>query len=186
MYRNSSSPGNLPENYDLLSASNRIMMFSFFFSFCHNSAIIEEVAYSGTISPPSDWITLNHFGKNARITYRIRVICDEHYYNATCTVLCKPRDDIFGHYTCGNRGQKVCMTGWTGENCETPICPDGCQHGTCVRPGVCQCRNGYKGSRCDECLPYPGCKHGYCTKPWECHCFTNFGGILCDKGENIK
>lgn len=147
------------------------------------------MAYSGAISPPSDWISLdnsNQPGRNARIRYKIRVICDEHYYNSTCTVLCKPRDDFFGHYTCGGKGQKVCQSGWSGENCEKPLCPDGCLHGTCERPGVCQCRNGYKGARCDECQAYPGCKNGFCHKPWECRCYKNWGGILCDKGQWAK
>lgn len=101
-------------------------------------------------------------------------------------MLCKPRDDFFGHYTCGGKGQKVCQSGWSGENCEKPLCPDGCLHGTCERPGVCQCRNGYKGARCDECQAYPGCKNGFCHKPWECRCYKNWGGILCDKGQWAK
>lgn len=150
------------------------------------SAIIEEVAFSGIFSPPSEWMELNNSNyKNSKslIRYKIRVICDEHYYNSTCTVLCKPRDDYFGHYTCGSRGEKVCRHGWNGTNCDKPICKDGCINGVCEPPGVCRCRNGYKGKRCDECQPYPGCKNGFCTKPWECQCRKNWGGILCDKGQ---
>ena len=51
-------------------------------------------------------------------TYRVRVVCDPHYYNATCTKLCRPRDDKFGHYTCDQAGDKVCRPGWQGDNCE--------------------------------------------------------------------
>lgn len=101
-------------------------------------AIIEEVAYSGTISPPSDWIYLdnsNQLSKNARIKYKIRVICDKNYYNSTCTVLCKPRNDQFGHYNCNIKGQKECLEGWSGETCDKPICAEGCVHGMCKGPG---------------------------------------------------
>lgn len=150
-------------------------------------AIIEEVAYSGTISPPSEWIVLensNQLSKNALIKYKIRVICDKNYYNSTCTVLCKPRNDQFGHYTCNNKGQKVCLEGWSGETCDKPICPEGCVHGMCKGPSVCECRHGYEGPRCDKCLTYPGCKNGFCTRPWECICITNWGGILCDNDLN--
>lgn len=148
-------------------------------------AIIEEVAYSGLILPPSDWKTLNHNGKNARITYGIRVICDEFYYNDTCTTFCRPRNDRFGHYACDDKGQKICLQGWTGVTCEEPVCENGCGSGSCKEPGICKCLGGFKGAQCDECVPYPGCKHGFCKKPWDCLCDTNWGGILCDKG-NFK
>lgn len=97
------------------------------------------MAYSGTISPPSNWIHLensNNSSKNARIKYKIRVICDKNYYNSTCTVLCKPRNDQFGHYSCNNKGQKECLKGWSGETCDKPICPEGCVHGICKSPGM--------------------------------------------------
>lgn len=108
------------------------------FSLSLHIAIIEEVAYSGTISPPSDWIYLdnsNQLSKNARIKYKIRVICDKNYYNSTCTVLCKPRNDQFGHYNCNIKGQKECLEGWSGETCDKPICAEGCVHGMCKGPG---------------------------------------------------
>lgn len=98
------------------------------------------MAFSGTVAPPSDWITLdnsNQFSKNARIKYKIRVICDKNYYNSTCTVLCKPRNDQFGHYTCNIKGQKVCIDGWSGDTCDKPICREGCAHGMCKSPGMC-------------------------------------------------
>ena len=63
------------------------------------------------------------------------MICDKNYYNSTCTVLCKPRNDQFGHYTCNSKGQKVCLEGWSGETCDKPLCPEGCVHGMCKSPG---------------------------------------------------
>lgn len=49
---------------------------------------------------------------------RVRVQCTENYYNTTCTTFCRPRNDQFGHYTCGDKGNKVCLAGWQGANCE--------------------------------------------------------------------
>lgn len=50
--------------------------------------------------------------------YRVRVQCAANYYNTTCTTFCRPRNDQFGHYTCGDRGTKVCISGWQGANCD--------------------------------------------------------------------
>jgi delta len=50
-----------------------------------------------------------------RLTYR--VTCAAHYYGAGCEVLCRPRDDSFGHYTCSPTGAIVCKPGWTGDYC---------------------------------------------------------------------
>lgn len=49
---------------------------------------------------------------------RVRVQCSANYYNTTCTTFCRPRNDQFGHYTCGDKGQKICLAGWQGANCE--------------------------------------------------------------------
>lgn len=84
-----------------------------------SAGVIEEASYSGIVLPGSTWHTLNHQGKNAHLAYRVRVQCDDHYYNATCTKFCRPRNDIFGHYTCDENGDKVCIQGWKGVDCET-------------------------------------------------------------------
>ncbi len=47
--------------------------------------------------------------------------CDENYFNTTCTKFCRPRNDVFGHYTCNERGDKICLHGWVGRNCDTGI-----------------------------------------------------------------
>ena len=59
------------------------------------------------------------FFRIASMTYRVRVKCDENYFNTTCTKFCRPRNDVFGHYTCDTTGDKVCMEGWMGHNCDT-------------------------------------------------------------------
>ncbi|XP_055700061.1 protein serrate [Phlebotomus papatasi] len=149
--------------------------------------LIEETTFSGVIFPSQEWHTLNPKGKNANITYRVRVQCDPNYYNTTCTTFCRPRNDRFGHYTCGEKGDKVCLPGWQGVNCEKAICKPGCDptHGKCDKPGECECRPGWRGPLCSECMVYPGCRHGYCNgSPWQCICDTNWGGILCDQDLN--
>ncbi|KAH8232576.1 hypothetical protein KR032_009812 [Drosophila birchii] len=149
--------------------------------------LIEETSYSGVILPAPEWKTLDHIGRNARITYRVRVQCAVTYYNTTCTTFCRPRDDQFGHYACGSEGQKLCLNGWQGVNCEEAICKTGCDpvHGKCDRPGECECRPGWRGPLCSECMVYPGCKHGSCNgSAWKCVCDTNWGGILCDQDLN--
>lgn len=83
-----------------------------------NAKLIEKATYSGIILPSGEWHTLNHHGLIAKITYRIRVLCDKHYYNSTCMKFCRPRDDKFGHFTCDPQGNKECIAGWTGTNCE--------------------------------------------------------------------
>ncbi|KAF7990587.1 hypothetical protein HCN44_000392 [Aphidius gifuensis] len=152
-----------------------------------HGGIIDEASYSGIVLPGPTWHTLNHQGRNAQLAYRVRVQCDDHYYNATCTKFCRSRDDIFGHYTCDNNGDKVCIQGWRGNDCGTAVCKEGCHpiHGHCNVSGECKCRHGWRGDYCDQCTPYPGCKHGYCNgSSWQCICDTNWGGILCDQDLN--
>lgn len=81
--------------------------------------LIERDSLSSVILPRPDWQTINHTGKTATIKYKIRVLCDEHYYNTTCTKLCRPRNDKFGHYNCDLNGDKECLEGWIGNNCQT-------------------------------------------------------------------
>ncbi|CAG0884542.1 unnamed protein product [Cyprideis torosa] len=51
--------------------------------------------------------------------YDYRVRCEPNYYGDGCAVLCRPRNDSFGHYTCNAEGQKRCLEGWSGDYCTT-------------------------------------------------------------------
>ncbi|CAG9565824.1 unnamed protein product [Danaus chrysippus] len=151
------------------------------------SGLIEEAWWSGIVEPGSEWHALRHAGAAAAVAYRVRVLCQPNYYNTTCTTFCRPRDDKFGHYACSPAGDKRCLPGWQGDNCEKPVCKEGCHptHGRCDKPGECSCRPGWRGELCSQCQPYPGCKHGYCNgSSWDCTCDTNWGGILCDQDLN--
>ncbi|CAG5004744.1 unnamed protein product [Parnassius apollo] len=151
------------------------------------TGLIEEAWWSGIVEPGEEWHALRHAGAAAAVAYRVRVTCQPNYYNTTCTTFCRPRDDKFGHYSCSAEGDKKCLPGWQGDNCEKPVCKEGCHptHGRCDRPGDCDCRPGWRGELCSQCQPYPGCKHGYCNgSSWDCTCDTNWGGILCDQDLN--
>ncbi|XP_061766564.1 protein jagged-1b isoform X1 [Nerophis ophidion] len=148
--------------------------------------LIEKSSHSGMINPSPRWQKLTHNGPVAQFEYQIRVSCDEHYYGFGCNKFCRPRDEFFGHYTCDYNGNKTCLEGWSGPECNTAICRQGCsnEHGSCQEPGGCTCLYGWQGQYCDKCIPHPGCVHGTCVEPWRCLCDTNWGGHLCDKDLN--
>lgn len=63
------------------------------------------------------WSQDLHSSGRTDLKYSYRFVCDEHYYGEGCSVFCRPRDDAFGHFTCGERGEKVCNPGWKGQYC---------------------------------------------------------------------
>lgn len=81
--------------------------------------LIEKAPHSGMINPSPQWQKLTHNGPVAQFEYQIRVICDEHYYGFGCNKFCRPRDEFFGHYTCDYNGNKTCLEGWSGPDCNT-------------------------------------------------------------------
>lgn len=52
-----------------------------------------------------------HIG-DFRMDVTVTVGCDANFYGSSCNILCVPRDDKQGHYTCNSRGHKVCNVGW--------------------------------------------------------------------------
>ncbi|KAM6427946.1 protein jagged-2-like isoform 1-T1 [Liasis olivaceus] len=148
--------------------------------------LMERVTRSGMVNPGEGWQDLWHYGRSTWLDYRVRVRCQEHYYGPSCNLLCRPRNDFFGHHSCDAAGNKVCLDGWTGNKCQRAVCRHGCHktHGFCEEPGECRCHYGWTGPLCDRCLLFPGCVHGSCTVPWKCDCETNWGGLLCDKDLN--
>ncbi|XP_059480709.1 neurogenic locus protein delta-like isoform X2 [Neocloeon triangulifer] len=111
--------------------------------------------------------------------YEYRVTCGPNYYGHGCELLCKPRNDEFGHYTCSPQGSIVCEPGWQGDYCTKPKCLPDCLHGNCTKPNECKCKRGWKGPLCNECRPHPGCGRGTCEKPWDCLCEEGWGGLFC-------
>ncbi|XP_053982276.1 neurogenic locus protein delta [Hylaeus volcanicus] len=134
-----------------------------------------------------NWTEDEYRSAHSKMVYEYRVTCVAHYYGKGCENLCRPRDDNFGHYSCSPTGERVCLSGWKGDYCNTPRCLPGCdeQHGHCNRPDECICHNGWKGAYCDQCVRYPGCLHGSCQKPWECLCDEGWGGLFCNQDLNF-
>lgn len=114
--------------------------------------------------------------------------CSEH---GTCT---PPQD----HCTCDGphftgRTCSQCIEGWSGADCNTPVCSGGCGHGKCTAPGHCecsghftgaqcdQCQSGWSGSNCDKPVCPGGCKHGSCVAPNQCKCTGRYAGQNCDQ-----
>lgn len=71
-----------------------------------------------------EWSQDLHSNGRTDLKYSYRFVCDEHYYGEGCSVFCRPRDDAFGHFTCGERGEKVCNSGWKGQYCTERECLD--------------------------------------------------------------
>ena len=87
------------------------------FSYMTAEELIDVATARGIVLPNNTWETHTHNGPAATIVYKLRVVCDEHYYAAKCTKYCMPKDDIMGHYTCDSEGNRVCMSGWRGLDC---------------------------------------------------------------------
>ena len=56
------------------------------------------------------------YGDDGKLEYEYRLVCGQSYYGRDCDIICKPRHDNFGHYTCGPGGEKICLEGWEKDN----------------------------------------------------------------------
>ncbi|KAK2826165.1 hypothetical protein Q5P01_020379 [Channa striata] len=148
--------------------------------------LISSFAIKRQLGIGTDWSPDVQNGTQTELRYSYRFICQDNYYGDTCSKLCSPRDDRFGHYTCRSDGQISCLPGWKGEYCQEPICLEGCneRNGNCTLPGECKCRKGWQGLFCDVCKLHPSCKHGTCEEAWQCICKEGWGGIYCDQDLN--
>lgn len=74
----------------------------------------------------------------------------------------------------------ICETGFTGDDCDVPICEESCgDHGKCFKPNKCQCRSGWRGRLCDEPICSQSCRHGECVGPNTCSCTKGWVGPTC-------
>nr|BAB70657.1 Delta [Ciona savignyi] len=146
-----------------------------------------------TTQPRTDptWITPAPFMKHGvELHYSYRIVCKEYLYGGDCAKHCHPRDDIFGHFSCDEQGNKVCHPGWTNDDngayCTSPVCSKGCdtERGSCRRPNECVCKVGWKGKLCNECATMPGCVHGTCDQRFQCNCNPGWGGSYCNQDLN--
>ena len=88
----------------------------------------------------------------------------------------------FNNGTCVAPGTCLCPTGWGGQSCDIPQCPDTpCMHmGNCTGPNECTCEKGWKGRTCEEPICAQECNNGgTCVAPDTCKCNT-FPNIFRD------
>lgn len=79
---------------------------------------ISSFAIQRQLEVGAEWSQDVQSGQQTELRYSYRFICNENYYGESCSKICTPRDDRFGHYTCNPDGQLSCLPGWKGEYCE--------------------------------------------------------------------
>ncbi|XP_055702151.1 protein cueball-like isoform X1 [Phlebotomus papatasi] len=93
-------------------------------------------------------------------------------------------------------GRCMCQNGFTGENCEVPLCYNYCVHGKCFISNTgyaeCKCDPGYHGERCQQDVCTGFCLNGgRCALERAepvCHCSSLYSGRHCEimkSGEEI-
>lgn len=97
------------------------VLYYLYFLALEPDSIIEKASHSGMINPSRQWQTLKQNTGVAHFEYQIRVTCDDYYYGFGCNKFCRPRDDFFGHYACDQNGNKTCMEGWMGPECNRGV-----------------------------------------------------------------
>ncbi|XP_071548021.1 uncharacterized protein [Panulirus ornatus] len=108
------------------------------------------------------WSHHAHANDHTTLHYALKVICVDPFHGTRCT---------------------QCSEGWTGEDCQQPVCREGChpEHGNCSRPGQCRCAPGWGGPLCSECVKPTNCEHGSCTANEPCVCHEGWSGPMCTR-----
>ena len=78
----------------------------------NGSQLLHRITKSKSLDSGADWV----YGEDGKLEYEYRLVCGSSYYGRDCDIICKPRHDNFGHYTCGPQGEKVCLAGWEKDN----------------------------------------------------------------------
>ncbi|BHF57988.1 endocardial cushion cell development [Sparganum proliferum] len=146
-------------------------------------SMIDQTVYRHILLPTTSkaWRPLVISSPSSTYELAIQFQCSPNHYGRDCSRVCEPVKDRF---SCDPQGRKVCAAGWSGQDCDKPICRKGCHdiHGSCKTPGECKCSRGWTGENCDECVKYPGCQKGVCDDaPFTCRCLPNWGGPFCDQ-----
>lgn len=79
---------------------------------------------------------------------------------------------------CHNNGTCIapnvcrCAKGWSGSDCNVPLCTQKClHHGNCTSPDVCTCERGWEGYDCSIPICAQECNNGgLCVAPDTCKC----------------
>lgn len=81
--------------------------------------LIHRLLVQQVLEVSSDWKSNKSESQFTSMEYDFRVTCDSNYYGSGCAKFCRPRDDSFGHSTCSETGEIICLTGWHGDYCNT-------------------------------------------------------------------
>ena len=99
---------------------------------------VDDIYVTITLTPSSSFTSRRAYTGiygNSRIVLSFRVQCMSNYYGSDCATYCVPRDDSEGHYSCRLNGQKICLNGYEGMNCENEI--NECSSNPCQNQGTC-------------------------------------------------
>ena len=130
--------------------------------------------------------------------------CPSDYYGNNCTTHCAATNTCdFGHFICDPvTGNKVCLVGWMGDNCDKRRLPQHldiacpakltCKNGGQCFNGACCCRDHYSGQFCNietiGCHSNPCLNGGRCvpgidndTDNYTCECLDTFQGQYCER-----
>ena len=93
-----------------------------FVLFADGPVLISRLATQQQLDAGNDWTSGTHHEalSQTQLDYEYRMVCSAHYYGKDCDTLCRPRDDQFGHYTCGQEGEKLCLDGWQKDSKAKP------------------------------------------------------------------
>lgn len=94
-----------------------------------SGVLISRMTLQQPLSSGLKWTTGVHVDPHTTLDYEFRLVCSTHYYGSDCDTFCRPRDDQFGHYTCGPKGEKICLNGYEKDpnNPEGDYCTQGKQ-----------------------------------------------------------
>ena len=95
-----------------------VCSFSVFTDTTNPEFLIGSFAIHKQLGIGHEWSQGEPSRAQTELRYSYRFICKDNYYGDTCSKICAPRDDHFGHYTCKTDGQIACLSGWKGEYCQ--------------------------------------------------------------------
>nr|VZI52555.1 unnamed protein product [Spirometra erinaceieuropaei] len=102
-------------------------------------SMIDQTVYRHILLPTTSrvWRPLVISSPSSTYELAIQFQCSPNHYGHDCSRVCEPVKDRF---SCDQQGRKICVTGWSGQHCDKPICRKGCHdiHGSCKTPGECK------------------------------------------------
>jgi len=97
-------------------------MINHFSLFTSTESLIARFSMQGELGVAGSWTQYTSRSATKEIEFEYRVMCKANYYGVGCDKLCRERDDNFGHYACSTSGDRMCLSGWTGDYCQMRKC----------------------------------------------------------------